>query len=60
MMKLANHRRIALLSPKMRWKTGSIVSRLRSLVDIEDDQRQGGHDVDSGLLRLIWSSSACQ
>src|ERR1700733_8353977 len=31
MMKLANHRRMALLSPKMRSKVGSIVSRSRSV-----------------------------
>src|SRR5215813_8618908 len=28
---LANHKRMALLSPKMRWKVGSIVSRSRSV-----------------------------
>src|SRR4029077_10801576 len=31
MMKLANHKRIALFSPKTRWKVGSIVSRSRSV-----------------------------
>jgi hypothetical protein len=30
-MRLASHRRIALFSPKMRWKVGSIVSRSRSV-----------------------------
>jgi hypothetical protein len=31
MMKMANHRRMALFSPKMRWKVGSIVARSRSV-----------------------------
>ena len=41
---LANQRRMALFSPKMRAKTGSMVCRSSSVsVDVEDNQRKSGH-----------------
>src|SRR5215813_8401032 len=54
-MKLANHRRIALLSPKMRWKVGSIVSRSSS-VSLTSKTISGRAAMSSDSSYCAWST----
>src|SRR5580692_4597980 len=56
-MRSANHRRIAPLSPKIRWKTGSIVSRSRR-VSLTSKTIKGSAAMfaDSYVLRGAWNS----
>src|SRR5277367_1223001 len=54
-MRLANHRRMASLSPKMRWKVGSIVSRSRSVsLTSKTIRGKAAISLDSFLLLPSW------